>query len=128
MVRDLAAVGQECIRTLKSEKNFESDIWRTTQQRLNPKKNRSTKGILTKKTTKCRSDARFLAAGRPANGPDSGTCIVGTDRGAICAKIPLPAAPEGKIFVRRTSYGSLKNSILALFRPKRGAWCAISRL
>ena len=33
VVRDLAAVGQECIRTLKSERIFESDIWRTTQRR-----------------------------------------------------------------------------------------------
>ena len=31
-MRDLAVVGQECIRTLDSEKIFESDIWRTTQR------------------------------------------------------------------------------------------------
>ena len=33
MVRDLAATGQECIRTLKSERNFQSDIWRTFQSK-----------------------------------------------------------------------------------------------
>ena len=32
-MRDLAAVGQECSRTLKSEKIFNFDIWRTTQLR-----------------------------------------------------------------------------------------------